>query len=360
MRAALAGALVYEGETPSVAAAYEEIRAGNLTISPCHENGGVGPMAGIVTPRMPVVVVETGTGRRAFAPLNEGLGRALRYGMNDEETLSKLVWLTDVVAPLLDAAIAASEPIDMRALQAEGLRRGDECHNRNAASSAALVLRLSEALVREARSTQIAAAVLGHLANNPQLFLSFSAATAKAVMDEVHAIGHGSIVTTMASNGHQTGIRVSGCGARWFVDEAPIGSPKLRPGFTLDDVCPSMGDSGVVETSGLGAFAFSAAPALCELVGGDPTRAVEVVDEMRRICIGTSTRYLLPVEGYRGTPIGIDVHAVSKSGVTPLFSNGLSHRTPGIGVIGAGLTRTPLGPFREASRVLSASNQGAT
>jgi uncharacterized protein DUF1116 len=354
MRAAVAGALLYEGEVRTLGEADEAIRAGRVALTPCHHAGGVGAMAGIVTPRMPVVVVETSTGRRAFAPLNEGLGRALGYGMNDPPTLERLAWLTEEVAPLLDAAIAETEPIDVTALQTEGLRRGDECHNRNVASSAALVLRLAPALVRAARASDVAARVLGDLGGNPQLFLSFSMATAKAIMDEVQATGGGRIVTAIASNGRQTGIRVSGGGDRWFLAEAPVGTPKLRPGFSLADVSPSMGDSPIIETSGLGAFAFSAAPALAETVGGDPTGAIATVAEMRQICLGTSSRYLVPVEGYRGTPIGIDVAAVAATGIAPLFSDGLSHRTPGIGVIGAALTRVPLAPFVEAAAAIGA------
>lgn len=352
MRAALAGALVYEGEARNIEEAEAEIRAGRLEISPCHDAGGVGAMAGVVTPRMPVVVMATGNGRQAFAPLNEGLGKALRFGTNDADTLRRLHWLTEVVAPMLDKAIAAADPIDMVALQAEGLRRGDECHNRNVASTAALVLRLAPHIVRAAPSAEQAAAILADLAGNAQLFLCFSMAAAKAIMDEAHAAGKASIVTAMASNGVRTGIRVSGCGSRWFVAPAPIGAPKLRPGYTLADVCPSMGDSPIVETSGLGAFAFSAAPALGETVGVDPTTAPAVVAEMRSICAGTSSRFRIPQEGFRGTPLGIDIHAVRRTGTTPVFSNGLSHRVAGIGAIGAGLTRVPLEPFIEASEAL--------
>ena len=41
----------------------------------------VGPMAGIISPSMPVFILENKAfGNHAYATLNEGLGKVLRYG----------------------------------------------------------------------------------------------------------------------------------------------------------------------------------------------------------------------------------------------------------------------------------------
>jgi hypothetical protein len=357
IRSAVVGALLFEQEVGTADEAEAEIRRGAVELSPCHHAGGVTAMAGVVTPRLPVVVVETGGGRRAFSPLNEGPGRGLRFGMNDAVTLGRLDWLARVLAPCLDTAIAATEPVDLVALQAEALTRGDECHNRSAAASAALVVRLAPAIARTSPSPDAAAAVLADLAANGQFFLSFSMATAKAVMDEVHALGRGGVVTAICSNGRDTGVRVSGCGDRWFTAPASIGAPVLRAGFTRDDVNPTVGDSPIVETSGLGALALAAAPALCEAIGVEVAALPEHTRAMRGITLGASSRYRLAVDGGRGTPLGIDVSAVRATGVGPTFTNGLVHRRPAGGPVGVAFIRTPIEPLIEAARAIGAPDR---
>jgi hypothetical protein len=352
VRGALLGALVFEGEAASIEEAEQILERGELELVPCHDAGGVGALAGIVTPSMPVVVVETDGGDRAFAPLNEGLGRALRFGSYDDDVLARLAWFRDVAGPLLDAALREIGGVDVADLQAEGLRRGDECHNRNVASSAALLARLAPSIALAAGSARDAADVFAYAAGNPHFFLSFSIAAGKAIADTAHRTADPGVVTAMCANGRFFGIRVSGLGDRWFLTESMVGEPKLFPGFTLDDVCPAVGDSYITEVIGLGAFALSAAPALTQFVGGDPTRGPEHVAELRQICRAESTRFLIPFEGFRGSPIGIDVRLVAETGIAPLVNNGLAHRNPGVGQVGAGLTRLPIEPFREAAAAL--------
>ncbi len=52
---------------------------GDVAFAPCHDHHAVGPMAGIISPSMPVWVVENTTaGNRAYCNFNEGLGKVLR------------------------------------------------------------------------------------------------------------------------------------------------------------------------------------------------------------------------------------------------------------------------------------------
>jgi hypothetical protein len=351
MRGALLAALIFEGEAGDLDEASKIVDSADLELAPCHDAGGVGAMAGIVTPRMPVIVATSDRGGVAFSPINEGLGKALRFGSNDDKTIAQLTWLRDSLAPLMDRAIGRLE-IDLTEIQAEALRRGDECHNRNVAATAILLLRIAAECIRTATKNDDPAAVLSTAAANPHFFLPFSMAAAKAVADAAHGISESPVVTAMAGNGRRLGIRVSGLGNRWFCGPAPVGDPKLFQGFTIDDAQPTMGDSFITETVGLGAFALSASPAISSFVGGDPRRADELVGEMRLICDGTSSRFLLPFEGFRGTPIGINVHKVAERSLAPLTNNGLAHRQAGKGQVGAGLTRLPLEPFAEASLAL--------
>ena len=352
LRGALIGALMLEGEADSPEAAARILDGGALELASCHDNRGVGAMAGVATPSIPVVVMETDRGTRAFSPLNEGLGRALRFGSYDPATLDRLRWMGAVAGPVLDAALGAVGGLDMVELWAEGLRRGDECHNRNVASSAAVLARLAPTIVAAA-DRQDAVDVLSYIAANPHFFLALSIAAAKAVADVAQATGDPGVVTAMSSNGRGLGIRVSGAGDRWFLTDSVIGEPKLFEGYEPADASPVLGDSFIAETVGLGAFALSASPAIVSFVGGDPLTASDTVEELRGICRASSSRLLIPAEGFRGTPIGIDVHRVAATGIAPLANAGLAHREPGRGQVGACLLRLPLAPFTEAAAFLA-------
>lgn len=351
MRGALIGGLIFEGEAADEQAAAAIIDSGKLTISPCHHAGGVGAMAGIITPSMPVVVAKC-CGRTTFSALNEGTGGAVRYGSFNTETLVRLHWITDVMAPALDAAIQAAEPIDLVTLVAEGLRRGDDCHNRLAGTTAALLCLLAPELTRRA-SREDAAATMSVMAGNPHFALPFTISMGKALAMSAANVPGSPVVTAMAANGREFGIRVSGTGDRWFTAPSPIGTPLLMPGLTLDDVNPTMGDSMIAETVGFGAFAMSAAPAIMSFIGGTASQGIEIVEEMRLITVATSSRFLLPNEDHRGTPLGIDVHRVASSGIAPVINNGLAHREMGRGRAGAGVTRVPIECFIAASEALA-------
>ena len=148
MRGALVGAALLEGWAATPAEAERAIAAGEIAVEPCHHHGAVGPMAGVVSPSMPVwqVVDDTGPApRHAFATLNEGLGTVLRFGAYGPEVIDRLRWMSEVLGPVLDAAIQASEPIDVTTLIGQALAMGDEGHNRSVAASALLARRLAPA-----------------------------------------------------------------------------------------------------------------------------------------------------------------------------------------------------------------------
>jgi hypothetical protein len=354
-RGALIGALVFEGDAADIEEATRIVDAGDVEISSCNHAGGVGAVAGIVTPSMPVVVVEDAFGSQSFAPVNEGLGKVLRYGAYDDETLRRLRWLRDVAAPILDDALDRIGGVDITAMQAEGLRRGDECHNRNIASTANLCLALAPGMLRGAADVNDAVDVLEFATGNPHFFLSFSIAAAKRIADATQVCGSPGVVTSITANGRDLAIRVSGFDDRWFRTPAPVGQPKLFEGFELADANPVCGDSGITETIGIGACALSAAPAIMQFIGGDPREASMLVDEMRELCRGESDRFLIPADGFRGTPMGIDVTKVAATGRAPLVNLGIAHREPGIGQIGAGLAWLPIEPFVDAAAALEAS-----
>lgn len=350
MRGAIIGGLLFEGEARDVAAAERIIDSGEIELTPCHHAGGLGAMAGIITPNMPVVVARS-EHHTTFAPLNEGTDGAVRYGSYDDRTLARLRWMATDMAAILDEAVQAS-PVDLVDLVAEGLRRGDECHNRLVATTANLIVRFVPSFIRSKHGD--AEKVAAFMAGNGHFALPFAISMAKALTLAAADIADSPVVTAMSANGREFGIRVSGTGDRWFVAPSPIGEPKLVPGARMEDITPTMGDSMISETAGFGAFAMTAAPAIMSFVGGTAEQARQFVEEMRAISAGTSTRFLIPAEEHRGSPVGIDVHKVRDTGIAPVINNGMAHRLPGHGRIGAGITRVPLEPFIAASEALRA------
>ena len=234
MQAAIDGALVFEGLAAELSAARSLAGTGKLRFAPAHDHQATGAMAGIVTASMPVFVVEDATtGERAFCSINEGLGKALRFGANSPEVLERLAWIRGSFAPLLKRAIALQGPFDLRAMVEEALRRGDECHNRNKAATTLFFREIAPALVLTGAPHAEIAAALRFIGGNDHFFLSLSMAHAKAVTLGLERERIGSLVTTMAGNGREVGIRVSGTGSRWLTAPAEVADvplPRPQPG----------------------------------------------------------------------------------------------------------------------------------
>lgn len=349
LRGALIGALIFEGRARNTEEATRLIAGGEVSLSPCHHHNAVGPMAGVISPSMAVYVVENKThGNRAYSNLNEGYGKVLRYGAYSEEVQKRLRWMHEVMAPLLAAAIEASGGLDIRALLAEALHMGDEGHNRNKAGSILYTKQLAPHVAAAAAEPDTAAAVIQALGDNALSVLNPVMAACKAMTDAAHGVEESTIVTTMARNGAEFGIRVSGLGARWFTAPSPRPAGLYFPGFNAEDANPDIGDSTITETAGLGAFAMAAAPAIVTFVSGTPQDALNATLEMYEITAAEHTSFTIPQLDFRGTPVGIDLRAVVETGVTPRVNTGIAHKQAGVGQIGAGLVRPPLELFTEA------------
>lgn len=349
MLGALMGASVFEGWAASGDEALALLRDGEIAVDPCHHHATVGPMAGVVSPSMPVVIVEDDR-QRAFATLNEGLGKVLRFGAYDAEVIARLTWMRDVLGPAVDAALAAAGPVDVTSLVAQALTMGDEGHNRNVAATSLLSRRLAPAIA----ALPDGAEVLGFLARNDHFMLNVSMAAAKLSADAANGVAGSSLVTTMSRNGVEFGLRVSGTGDQWFT--APVGPADglFFPGYSIADANPDLGDSAITETVGLGGFAMAAAPAITQFVGGTPDDALAISRSMRRITVRPHPAYPIPSLNFTGTPSGIDVLAVLDTGVLPVINTGIAHREAGVGQIGAGIVTAPPEVFVAAVHALAA------
>ncbi|MCP4659057.1 MAG: DUF1116 domain-containing protein [bacterium] len=350
LRGAVIGALLFEGLAADEDAAVAMVEAGEVEFEPCHHHSTVGPMAGVISPSMSVYVLENPThGNRSYSNLNEGYGKVLRYGAYSEEVLAKLRWMNDVMAPVVADALALTDGgLDLRALLAEAMHMGDEGHNRNKAGSLLYLKLLAPLVVRAAGTAEAAAEVLSFLGDNALSVLNPVMAACKAMADAAHGVEGSTVVTTMARNGTDFGIRVSGLGDRWFTAPAAVPDGLYFPGFTSADANADIGDSTITETAGIGGFAMAAAPAIVTFIGGDPSEATSATLEMYEITVAEHPHFTIPVLGFRGTPTAIDLRKVVELGITPRINTGIAHREAGIGQVGAGLVRPPAAIFEEA------------
>ncbi len=355
MRGAVVGAILYERWAKDPEAAGGLAGSGEIAFAPCHHAQAVGPMAGIISPSMPVLVVENRAhGNRAFAPLNEGLGRVLRYGANDETVLARLSWMGEVLGPALAGALARIEGgIDLRSLIAQAIQMGDECHNRNRAATSLFFRAIARPLLESGLPGERLAQVFDFIAGNDHFALNLSMVACKAGLDAAHGIAGSSLVTAMARNGVDVGIRVSGLGPRWFTGPAAVPEGLFFPGFGPADANPDIGDSAITETAGLGGFAMAAAPAIVQFVGGRAEDAARATLEMYEITAAEHEHYRIPALGFRGSPTGIDIRKVVNTGILPVINTGIAHRIPGIGQVGAGVVRPPLQCFTDALAALA-------
>jgi hypothetical protein len=304
---------------------------------------------------MPVFVVENRAhGNLTFSTLNEGLGRVLRYGANDAPVIARLRWMSEVLGPALREALRRVEGgIDLRSLIAQALQMGDEGHNRNRAATSLFFRAAARPLLDSGLPKERLAEVFDFIAGNDHFTLNLSMAACKAALDAAHGIARSSVVTAMARNGVEFGIRLSGLGERWFTAPAGVPDGLFFPGYGPADANPDIGDSAITETGGIGGFAMAAAPAIVQFVGGRAEDALRATLEMYEITLAEHPHYRIPALDFRGSPAGIDVRKVVATGILPVINTGIAHRRPGVGQIGAGVVRPPMACFAEALTVLA-------
>ena len=349
MRGGILAGLVYEGRAKTIEEAEKLASSGKIQYAPCHEHCAVGPMAGIVTPSMPVMIVRNEKfGNVAFCTLNEGLGKVLRYGAYGEPVIQKLKWMENTLYPTLKKAVAKIGRIDLKNLIAQALHMGDEVHNRNRAATSLLYRTIAPAVVTTCDDPKIAADVLEFINHNDHFFLNLSMPASKATLDAARGIKDSSVVVVMARNGTDFGVQLSGTGDEWFTGPADVPDALYFPGYTKADANPDIGDSAITETNGLGGFAIAAAPAIVQFVGGSVSDAIRYTTQMYEITAAENNAYQIPNLNFRGTPTGIDVVKIVEKNILPFIDTGVAHKEPGVGQIGAGVLNAPLEPFRKA------------
>lgn len=350
MQGAVIGALLFEGKAKDEQEARRLAGSGEIRFAPCNEYAAVGPMAGVISPSMPVHIIENREhGNRAYCTVNEGLGKVLRFGAFSDEVIGRLNWIRDVFAPALKKALAGSGGIDLKTIIAQSLHMGDECHNRNKAATSLFYKEISGHLLAAELDGNVLRETLAFIKGNDHYFLNLSMPACKAALDAGHGIKHSTVVTTMARNGVEFGIRVSGMGKdEWFTFAANKVKGLVFPGYTEDDAAPDLGDSAITETMGIGGFAMGGAPAIVQFVGGSVEDAIGYSAQMYDICVSENNQYTIPNLDFRGSAFGIDIRKVLETGILPVINTGMAHKEAGVGQIGAGIVHPPQPCFEHA------------
>jgi hypothetical protein len=351
MRGAVTAAILSEGWARTPEDAERVVASGGIAFSPCHSRGAVGPMAGVISPSTPVLVVEDPVnGTTACTFIADGpWGHQLRFGAHGPETLAGLAWIRDVVAPAFQAVLEREGPVDLASLMSQALGMGDEMHMRNAAATGLLARQLAAPLAAVVADRDQLQAILRFVTrDNDQFFLAWSMCAAKAAARSIEGLEGSTVVSAMARNGVEFGIQVAGLGDRWFTGPASTVEGLYFPGFGAEDANRDTGDSAIMETYGLGGMAMAASPAVQKIVGAKSfADAVATSRSMSEICVGANPLFpLAPLNG-EGAPTGIDVRKVVRSGVVPPINTAIAHRSAHR-MIGAGIATPPVQPFVDA------------
>ena len=346
MKGAVMGTLLFEGLAETKDEAIKIIENGEIEFSPNHEHHAVGPMAGITSASMPIFVVENETyGNTAFARLVED---KVQFGDYGDEAVEGLRFWRDKLSIAISIATRKAGGINLKNIIAKALYRGDELHNRPDAGSSMFANIIISNLIETGMDHDELLPIAKHLSADEIFFVGLSMGACKATMDAAHGIDYSTLVTVMARNGVEFGIKVSGLGDEWFTGPASMIDGLYFPRFTADDANPDMGDSAITETAGLGGFTLAAAPAIINLVGGTPDEAIKYSKQMQEITMSKNSGYTIPALNFEGTATGIDIRKVVKTGILPIIDTAMACKDPGKRMIGAGLVKPPMESFKKA------------
>ncbi|WP_059104561.1 DUF1116 domain-containing protein [Shouchella shacheensis] len=351
MQGSCIGALLFEGWASTAEEAERMLKAGDIRFKPCHSVDAVGPMGGITSMNMPVLVVKNkAENNTAYCILNEGIGKVLRFGAYSEEVVERLVWMQTILGPTLSKALGQlPEGLNLNVLVARAITMGDEFHQRNIAASALFLKELSPYIVGLDIPAEQKQEVIQFLADTDQFFLNIAMAMAKAVMDGARTIESGTVITAMSRNGRDFGIKMSGTGDEWFT--APVNTPEglFFSGYSQEEANPDIGDSAITETFGVGGMVIVAAPGVTRFLGaGGFEDALAISNEMTEISIAHNANFSIPTWDFKGACLGIDARKVVETGIAPIINTGIAHKNAGVGQIGAGTVRAPLACFEKA------------
>jgi hypothetical protein len=353
LRRSMQAAVVAEGWAPDVAGARELLNSGAISLDAANHHDTVVPMATALGPSQPVLVVENREGgTRAFSGINQGPGEVPWFGRETDAAIARLRLLAEVVGPAVGEILGSTGPLDVLAIAAQGISMGDDLHMRTQAATNLLTRTWLPQIA--GLPDAVRQPFADYLAGNHLFFLNVAMAAAKSLQLWAEQVQGSSIVTTMSRNGTTFGIKLAG-DPGWHLTEAPpVGEALYYSGYGPEDSANDIGDSAILELTGMGGPAAGGSAAVAAFLGGTMADAARATEGFRAICAGTSSRFTLPAMEFAGTPLGVDVRKVVELGIRPKVTTGILHATAGTGQVGAGVAEAPLACFTEALLALAA------
>jgi len=348
----MVNAALFEGWAGTEEEAIEMIKAGEIKIESALDHNAVGSGTGIITKSIAMIVIEDKrTGIRAATFPQEGpfVGGLCGWGLYSPEIAENLRYMREELFPVLREMIIKRGGLALKPILAESMQMGDENHTRQTASDLILKKEILPDLVRMDIPKEKLLKVIDYLINTPRIFHCFGQGVSRSALLAAEGTPYSTMVTALAGNGVEFGIKVAGLGDRWFT--AP--SPMIKGKYTSDvysekDQLPWIGDSSVVECAGIGGIAAAASPIVCSLRGLKLMDSIAVTREMEQICISKNPNFPIPNLDFDCLPVGIDIRKVIKTGITPEIHGGMFNRKGGL--LGAGSARVPMECFEKAMK----------
>lgn len=251
---AAAAAILLEGWATDGAAAMAALAGGEVRLRPAQDVGVVTPLAFVAGPRTAALMVRDRTAphRVRVAPLNDGpLPHALRLGTGRAEGVALARALNGNVGTMLADHLAG--PIPLLPLFAHALAHGDDLHGRLDAAQGRVRGMFDGAL-------EVLAADALEAAN--QFVLNIVMAGCAVMLAAAEGVAGSTMAVAAGGNGQAFGWKTAGDPQRWIVRPAspPVG-PRLA-GQEDATALPAIGDSAVIDATGLGAACLRFAPDL--------------------------------------------------------------------------------------------------
>lgn len=346
---AVINAVRAEGLADSPARADQLLRNGEILLEPNHNYGNVSGMCGVTTASCPVFVFEDKVhGNTSTDWMQTDL---TSFGDSYERAITEVNFVKETLAPVMAETIKHAGGFNVKELLSKGIVMGDELHGSFEATRGVFINWILPHIVRTGFPKETIGKVGDYLMGNGGRWYcgNLMMGACKVMMDAAKGIKYSTIVTAMARNGVDYGIKVSALGDRWFT--GPVSRIRgfiFFPGLTVDDGAPDIGDSAISESRGFGATALPASPTQARLFGGGLEEAVRHTRSMQRVSIAEDPLYRIPYMDFMGVPVGIDIRKVVETNTTVRVDTGIAHMNGAHGIIGTGIADAPMEAFKKA------------
>ena len=332
---------VFEGIADNLDQAINMLMAGEIELRPAQDYGVVTPLAGVVTPHMPLHYVYDGNHGRTvcLTPINGGNGAAMRLGQCSDAAVAHMRWIN---GPVLDCLAAGlGEGLELIPFASAGLAEGDDCHGRTIAATQFLVNEIDSRSKGGIANEEVRA----FLNQSPSMFLNLWMAASKCIMMAATGIDGSSMITAMGSNGVDVGLQVAGLPGLWFTAPAAPPNGHITDGLDETRKLGAIGDSAVVEALGLGAMNITHSPEQMKALGNFlPADFADRITALRG-CEHFDFTMAKP-------PIGITARSVHDYGAAMVIALGIIDSKGELGRIGGGIFDPPMAAFNSALSAL--------